>query len=219
MRASGLDVPQIRDRMWFNSFPEVRRMSSLKNRVCLLSATLRRLALAAAMSVLCTLAIANPPCPSDLDGNGLVDNADISLLLLDFGSCTGCPSDLDGNDLVDNADISLLLLEFGDCPIWYTVLEQTPNASVVPDATLRAAIFATNLPWRVRDTGTQMEMMLIPPGTFQMGCIMGSNQYGCYSYEQPVHQVTLTNAFYLGRYEVTQSQWLARMGSNPSYFQ
>jgi formylglycine-generating enzyme required for sulfatase activity len=35
----------------------------------------------------------------------------------------------------------------------------------------------------------------------------------------PVHQVTLTNAFYLGRYEVTQAQWQARMGSNPSYFQ
>jgi formylglycine-generating enzyme required for sulfatase activity len=31
--------------------------------------------------------------------------------------------------------------------------------------------------------------------------------------------VTLTNAFYLGRYEVTQAQWQARMGSNPSSFQ
>jgi formylglycine-generating enzyme required for sulfatase activity len=31
--------------------------------------------------------------------------------------------------------------------------------------------------------------------------------------------VTLTNAFYLGRYEVTQAQWQARMGSNPSYSQ
>jgi formylglycine-generating enzyme required for sulfatase activity len=31
--------------------------------------------------------------------------------------------------------------------------------------------------------------------------------------------VTLTQAFYLGRYEVTQSQWVANMGSNPSLFQ
>jgi formylglycine-generating enzyme required for sulfatase activity len=34
-----------------------------------------------------------------------------------------------------------------------------------------------------------------------------------------VHVVTLTNAFYIGRYEVTQAQWTAKMGSNPSYFQ
>jgi formylglycine-generating enzyme required for sulfatase activity len=34
-----------------------------------------------------------------------------------------------------------------------------------------------------------------------------------------VHTVTLTNAFYMGRYEVTQAQWQARMGSNPSHYQ
>jgi formylglycine-generating enzyme required for sulfatase activity len=71
----------------------------------------------------------------------------------------------------------------------------------------------------VRDTATQIEMLLVPPGTFQMGCIMGSDQYGCSFWELPVHQVTLTNAFYLGRYEVTQAQWQATMGSNPSIFQ
>jgi formylglycine-generating enzyme required for sulfatase activity len=53
-------------------------------------------------------------------------------------------------------------------------------------------------------------MVLIPPGSFQMG------EQG---WATPVHQVTLTNAFYLGRYEVTQAQWQARMGSNPSLFQ
>jgi formylglycine-generating enzyme required for sulfatase activity len=51
-----------------------------------------------------------------------------------------------------------------------------------------------------------------------MGCIQGSNSYGCFSFEQPVHTVTLTNAYYIGRYEVTQAQWTAKMGSNPSYF-
>jgi formylglycine-generating enzyme required for sulfatase activity len=103
-------------------------------------------------------------------------------------------------------------------PAWATLVEAQPDPAVVTDLALRAAIVATGLAWRVRDTGTQMEMMLIPPGTFQMGCIMGSNQYGCNSWEQPVHQVTLTNAFYIGRYEVTQSQWVAKMGSNPSYY-
>ena len=192
-------------------------MSKLKNRACSLPATLRRLALAAAMSVLCTLAIANPPCPSDLDGDGMVTAGDISLVLLDFGPCSGCSTDLDENGEVDNADIGLLLIDFGDCPSWYTVLEQTPNATVVPDATLRAAIEATGLPWRVRDTGTGIEMVLIPPGTFTMGC-SASNAYGCYSEESPRYDVTLTNAFYLSRTEVTQAQWVSKMGSNPSSF-
>jgi formylglycine-generating enzyme required for sulfatase activity/CxxC motif-containing protein (DUF1111 family)/subtilisin-like proprotein convertase family protein len=103
--------------------------------------------------------------------------------------------------------------------VWYTVLEQNPNPVVVTDVTLRNAITATGYPWRVRDNGTGIEMLLVPPGIFDMGCIQGSNSYGCYGQEQPVHTVTLTNAFYIGRYEVTQAQWLAKMGSNPSYFQ
>jgi len=102
-------------------------------------------------------------------------------------------------------------------PAWATLIEAQPDPSVVTDATLRAAIVATSLAWRVKDTATQIEFVLIPPGTFNMGC-SASQQYGCWSDENPVHQVTLTNAFYLGRYEVTQAQWQARMGSNPSWF-
>jgi formylglycine-generating enzyme required for sulfatase activity len=103
-------------------------------------------------------------------------------------------------------------------PSWATLIEAQPDPAVVWDADLRAAITATGLAWRVKDTATQMEMLLIPPGSFQMGC-SASNQYGCDSNESPVHTVTLTNAFYLGRFEVTQAQWQARMGSNPSSFQ
>jgi formylglycine-generating enzyme required for sulfatase activity len=102
-------------------------------------------------------------------------------------------------------------------PTWATLIEAQPDPAVVWDADLRAAIAATGLAWRVKDTATQIEMVLIPPGSFQMGC-SASNQYGCFSDEASVHQVTLTNAFYLGRYEVTQAQWQARMGSNPSGF-
>jgi formylglycine-generating enzyme required for sulfatase activity len=101
---------------------------------------------------------------------------------------------------------------------WYTVLEQNPNPAVVTDVTLRNAITATGYPWRVRDNSSGIEMLLVPPSTFQMGCIMGSDSYGCFGQELPVHTVTLTNAYYLGRYEVTQAQWLAKMGSNPSFF-
>jgi len=119
--------------------------------------------------------------------------------------------------------LAIVLSAWGPCnsdsvPAWALLLEGPPNPSVVTDANLRAAITATGLPWRVRDSGTQIEMVLIPPGTFNMGC-SASQQYGCTSGENPVHQVTLTNAFYMGRYEVTQAQWQAEMGSNPSQFQ
>jgi formylglycine-generating enzyme required for sulfatase activity len=103
-------------------------------------------------------------------------------------------------------------------PGWATLLEATPDPAVVTSASLRSAIRATGYAWRVRDNASQIEMLLVPPGTFNMGC-SASNAYPCFSSENPVHAVTLTNAFYIGRYEVTQAQWTARMGSNPSYFQ
>jgi formylglycine-generating enzyme required for sulfatase activity len=103
-------------------------------------------------------------------------------------------------------------------PSWATVIEFAPNPAVVTNATMRAAITATGLAWRVRDTATQIEMLLVPPGAFMMGCT-ASNVYGCNPDENPTHSVTLTQAFYMGRYEVTQGQWVATMGSNPSYFQ
>jgi formylglycine-generating enzyme required for sulfatase activity len=103
-------------------------------------------------------------------------------------------------------------------PSWATLVEATPDPAVVTNEAYRAAILATGYAWRVRDNASQIEMLLVPPGTFNMGC-SASNQMGCRGDENPVHAVTLTNAFYLGRYEVTQAQWTAVMGSNPSYFQ
>ena len=102
-------------------------------------------------------------------------------------------------------------------PSWATLVEALPDPAVVTDATLRAAITASGFAWRVRDTATQIEMVLVPGGTFVMGCT-ASNAYACDPDENSTHQVTITNAFYMGRYEVTQAQWLAKMGSNPSFF-
>jgi formylglycine-generating enzyme required for sulfatase activity len=101
-------------------------------------------------------------------------------------------------------------------PAWATLLEATPNPTVVTDANLRAAIVASGFAWRIKDTSSNIEMLLVPAGTFTMGC-SASTQWGCASNESPTHQVTLS-AFYIGRYEVTQAQWTAKMGSNPSAF-
>ena len=61
-----------------------------------------------------------------------------------------------------------------------------------------------------------MELVLIPAGTFQMGS--PTSETGRSSNEGPVHQVTIGQGFYLGKHEVTQAQWRAVMGTNPSYF-
>ena len=60
--------------------------------------------------------------------------------------------------------------------------------------------------------GVQLKMIRVEPGSF----MMGSENWG--ADEKPVHQVTLTQAYYLGETEVTQAQWRAVMGNNPSYF-
>jgi formylglycine-generating enzyme required for sulfatase activity len=91
---------------------------------------------------------------------------------------------------------------------WYTILEQAPNATVVPDAAVRRNIVASGFPWRVRDKSSGIEMLLVPAGTFTIG------EEG---WNTP-HTVTLTSAFYLGKTVVTQAQWHNKMGSHPSYF-
>ena len=61
-----------------------------------------------------------------------------------------------------------------------------------------------------------IEFVLIEPGTFEMGS--PETEAGRFDDEGPVHTVTLSQPFYLGKYEVTQEQWQAVMGNNPSDF-
>jgi formylglycine-generating enzyme required for sulfatase activity len=97
---------------------------------------------------------------------------------------------------------------------WADVLEQNPDAKVVTDADLLKRIAATGLPWRVKHKSTGMEMLLVPPGIFVMG--MSPGDEAAEPVEKPAHEVTLSNAFYLGRTEVTQAQWKGAMQNNPS---
>ena len=64
--------------------------------------------------------------------------------------------------------------------------------------------------------GINIEMVKVEAGTFMMGAT--SEMKKPYSWEKPVHQVILTNDYYMGKYEVTQALWQAVMGNNPSKF-
>lgn len=57
-----------------------------------------------------------------------------------------------------------------------------------------------------------MKFVRIPAGTFQMGSTAGQTD------ERPVHEVTISESFYLSEFEVTQAWWTAVMGHNPSRF-
>jgi uncharacterized surface protein with fasciclin (FAS1) repeats/formylglycine-generating enzyme required for sulfatase activity len=88
---------------------------------------------------------------------------------------------------------------------WATVVEKEADPKVVTDPALRSAIAATGLPWRVRDKVTGVELLLVPPGRFLMGGSPGDSEV--MPEEMPAHPVTITEPYYLGRYEVTQAQF------------
>ena len=64
--------------------------------------------------------------------------------------------------------------------------------------------------------GISIDMVRVEAGTFTMGAT--AEMKDPYDWEKPTHRVTLTNDYYIGKYEVTQALWQAVMGSNPSYF-
>ncbi len=67
-----------------------------------------------------------------------------------------------------------------------------------------------------RDCPTCPEMVIIPPGSFMMGSPSGEKD--SYDNERPQHRVTIAVPFSLGKAEVTQAEWEAVMGNNPSKF-
>ena len=63
--------------------------------------------------------------------------------------------------------------------------------------------------------GVTMDLVAIPGGKFLMGSPL--SEEGRYKNESPQHRVIVPE-FFMGKYQVTQAQWQAVMGNNPSYF-
>ena len=64
--------------------------------------------------------------------------------------------------------------------------------------------------------GISIDMVRVEAGTFTMGAT--AEMKNTEDSEKPTHRVTLTNDYYIGKYEVTQALWQAVMGDDPSYF-
>ncbi|MDD8026876.1 MAG: SUMF1/EgtB/PvdO family nonheme iron enzyme [Acidobacteriota bacterium] len=116
------------------------------------------------------------------------------------GGDKGCWTDTTiGKIAPGNHTVTLLLVGYED----YTRSVTVKAGEIAQiDATLTA------LPLQ------EPEMVSLPGGTF----MMGSDSAESLEDEKPVHQVTLSG-FRIGKYEVTQTQWVTVMGSNPSEFQ
>jgi len=65
-------------------------------------------------------------------------------------------------------------------------------------------------------SGVDLELVEIPAGPFLMGRYV--DELDSNPTEGTQHTVTIGQPFYMGRFEVTQGQWVAITGSNPSYF-
>ena len=97
----------------------------------------------------------------------------------------------------------------------YAVASSSSNTSGYSSGSSSMASASNAISIPVKD-GISIEMVKVEAGTFMMGAT--SEMKDPYYWEKPVHQVTLTNDYYMGKYEVTQALWQAVMGNNPSHF-
>ncbi|MFA4987493.1 MAG: formylglycine-generating enzyme family protein, partial [Candidatus Brocadiia bacterium] len=90
-------------------------------------------------------------------------------------------------------------------------LQKTPSVSAEPAPVPQPSIAPS--PSQTFDArNAPLPLIAIFPGSFLMGSDKG------FSSEKPAHKVTLTHAFLIGATEITQKQWTATMGNNPSCF-
>ena len=97
----------------------------------------------------------------------------------------------------------------------------TPNMTNQPlnpqqsTSQIPPTVYENTISIPVKD-GISIDMIRVEAGTFTMGAT--PEMKNPWKDEKPAHQVTLTNDYYIGKYEVTQALWKAVMGNNPSRF-
>jgi formylglycine-generating enzyme required for sulfatase activity len=97
---------------------------------------------------------------------------------------------------------------------YYLATSLLPAGGVSPGRSPHPPRSAASDPHCPPPPGVEMELVLIQPGTFQMGSTLRDDD------AEPVHAVTLTHPFCIGAHEVTQGQWEAVLGADakPSRF-
>lgn len=97
----------------------------------------------------------------------------------------------------------------------YSLLAGYQNLLVKRDGTVVPAsgsfTITANTTFVVTATPPGIQFVTIPASEFLMG-------YGTSGYTAPVHRIVISQSFEMGKYEITQGQWKAVMGNNPSFF-
>ena len=101
---------------------------------------------------------------------------------------------------------------FGDSKI----NSSSPSNIYISDSDRKPKIMVnepTEMPAIFIESTTGIEFLFVKGGAFDMGDTFGDGD----AEEKPVHSVTVSD-FFIGKYPVTQGQWNAIMGNNPSGF-
>ena len=168
----------------------------------------------------------------DVNNDGQVDVSDALLVMMSLVLLDVAALDLRDLDWRDRMDVVFFLerysslaaanlnrvdlgdvdqdgdVDFDDVHFMLTYSIDPSNPTLPAGIGLLAGALVASLPG-----GAEMAFAWIELGVFQMGS--PSSEEGRREDEGPVHEVEISEGFWLGKYEVTQEQWEAVMGTTP----
>jgi formylglycine-generating enzyme required for sulfatase activity len=104
----------------------------------------------------------------------------------------------------------------GSKTVYFKVKNASGESAALNDTITLTTILAGTEQTILLPGNVPLVMVWIPSGTFMMGRFLGEQDGN--PWEDPQHQVILSDGFWMGKYEMTQTQWVAVAGTNPSYF-
>lgn len=142
---------------------------------------------------------------SDLNQDGFIDSDDLVRFIAGWNTTAetsdlGSAGDLNQDGAIDSKDLFLFMTG------WHKNIES--SQIMKPGETI-------SIPFHLPDGATPLEMISVPAGEFVMGS--PADEPGRRDNEGPQHRVTITEPFYLGKFQITQAQYEAVMGENPAH--
>jgi formylglycine-generating enzyme required for sulfatase activity len=148
--------------------------------------------------------------PTATETPGVVDTptATETSVAVDTPTATGTPAVVETPTATETAGVPAT-------PTETPPATSTAEPTVTPSPTLGPNEIVIEIP-DLPPGAKRLIMVRVPAGGFIMGSTDDALWSFCYPCEQPVHAVDIGYDFYIGKYETTQAQWQAVMGTNPA---